>query len=92
MDKIVTETIEISFNDIIADIRYHLKRANWGKKEVQQHLVLTYFKEGLLKLNDIELLSFQAYCHSLPSKNIIEVVSPRLTAFEIRPLSISIIQ
>ena len=75
MDKVIDETIEVNLNSIIADIRYQLKRSGWSKDDVQKYLILTYFKDGLLKLNDIELLGFQAYCHELPTLKTLEIHS-----------------
>ena len=92
MDKVINETIEVSLDSIIADIRYQLKRCGWDKEKTQKYLILTYFKDGLLKLNDIELLGFQAYCHELPTLKMFETKRLCLKSLEIQSLSIPIIQ
>lgn len=69
----MNEVNTVNINEIIFDIRLNLKRARLSKEEIENYLIFNYFKSGILKLTDSELLDFQKYCQSLPTYSALKI-------------------
>lgn len=70
---------EIQYSSIVEDIKSNVRRARFSRKEIENYLIFNYFKGGISKLSDKELLEFQAYCQSLPSHTRLKIEPLNLT-------------
>lgn len=66
----MTDIIELNLKDIIDEIRTNLKQAKWDKAKTQKYLLVTYGKDGLLKLNDEQLLEFARYTSQIKDNKV----------------------